>query len=151
MLPHCLQHGPETSWRMRFFDFCGNLAKHTQRSSAVCLSLCVHLELSQAGHKGVETEGLVPVENVGGRWAAVQKHSGSISCKLGSELPRRVLPDSGLFCETLICRIRAALPAALWTPCCKPSTKIQLFGCCYGNGTIMAKLEWRWGTEKKVD
>lgn len=24
----------------------------------------------------------------------------------------------------------------------KPSTKIQSLGCCHGNGTIMAKLEW---------
>ena len=126
--------------------------RNIHRGVLLCVSLCdCILNCPRQATREWRPEGLVPVENVRGRWAAVQKHSGSISCKLGSELPRRVLPDSGLFCETLICRIRAALPAALWTPCCKPSTEIQLFGCCYGNGTIMAKLEWRWGAEKKVD
>lgn len=90
--------------------------QNIHRGVLLCVSLCkCILNCPRQATREWRPEGLVPVENVGGRWAAVQKHSGSISCKLGSELPRRVLPNSGLFCETLICRIRAALPAALWT------------------------------------
>lgn len=121
---------------------------------SLCVSLCVCIFNCPRQATGEwRSEGFAHVRNVGERRGAGPpfRHAAAVSAASWLwSCQEAFAPIAVSFVSCWYAGSAQHCQQLCGQPCYKPSTKLPLFGCCYGNSTITAKLEWRWGTENNV-